>query len=73
MKVALAQINATVGDLLSKPLEKGGLALGTWGTSAALLAVLVIGIAFGYRRSAAPDPAVPDDEPESEPREFARD
>lgn len=42
-------LGATVGDLLSKPAAKGGLALGTWGTSAALLAVLVVGIAFGYR------------------------
>ncbi|WP_017554952.1 hypothetical protein, partial [Mycobacteroides abscessus] len=36
-------LGATVGDLLSKPLEKGGLALGTWGTSGALLAILVLG------------------------------
>lgn len=63
-------LGATVGDLLSKPLESGGLALGTWGTSATLLAVLVLGITFGCRRVR---PATPDDEPEAEKREFARD
>jgi len=43
-------LGATVGDFLSKPLDKGGLALGTWGTSAALLVVLVGGIILGYRK-----------------------
>ena len=32
---------ATVGDLLTKPVAKGGLALGTIGSSAVLLGVLV--------------------------------
>ncbi|WP_433666325.1 COG4705 family protein [Nocardia sp. CA-136227] len=43
-------LGATVGDLLSKPHVKGGLGFGTWGTSAVLLAVLVAGILYGYRR-----------------------
>ncbi|QKT06559.1 hypothetical protein HUN08_04670 [Gordonia sp. X0973] len=59
-------LGATVGDLLSKPVAKGGLGLGTWGTSAALLAILVVGILVGYRRPRidSPFPApppVPDD------------
>ncbi|MFF2554810.1 hypothetical protein ACFVUS_27670 [Nocardia sp. NPDC058058] len=37
-------LGATVGDLLSKPHDKGGLAFGTWGTSAVLLLVLVVGV-----------------------------
>ena len=32
---------ATVGDVLTKPREKGGIALGTYGASAVLLAILV--------------------------------
>lgn len=44
-------LGATVGDLLSKPHAKGGLGFGTWGTSAALLAILVAGIIYGYSRS----------------------
>ena len=32
---------ATVGDVLTKPQEKGGIALGTYGASAVLLAILV--------------------------------
>lgn len=63
-------LGATVGDFLSKPLEKGGLALGTWGTSAALLAVLIAGIAFGYRKTRA---ATPEDDPDLDLRELARD
>ncbi|BAX97833.1 hypothetical protein MSTE_02523 [Mycobacteroides stephanolepidis] len=61
-------LGATVGDLLSKPIEKGGLALGTWGTSAALLAVLTIGIAFEYRKAQV---NMPEDDPD--PRELIRD
>ncbi|SKV98004.1 uncharacterized membrane-anchored protein [Mycobacteroides abscessus subsp. massiliense] len=63
-------LGATVGDLLSKPLEKGGLALGTWGTSAALLAVLIVGIGFGYRKTRATTLA---DGPEPELRDLVRD
>ncbi|MBU9440953.1 hypothetical protein KTE62_04390 [Burkholderia multivorans] len=36
---------ATVGDLLTKPIDKGGLALGTVGSSAVLLGVLVAMVA----------------------------
>ncbi|MBV0920364.1 hypothetical protein KC238_24195 [Mycobacteroides chelonae] len=53
--------------MLSKPIEKGGLALGTWGTSAALLAV---GIAFGYRKAPV---NIPEDDPDSDSRELIRD
>ncbi|WP_078316468.1 hypothetical protein [Mycobacterium sp. D16Q16] len=63
-------LGATVGDFLSKPIEKGGLAFGTWGTSAALLAVLIVGIVFGYRK---PPAEVPEDDPEPETRQLARD
>ncbi|KVC26252.1 hypothetical protein [Burkholderia pseudomultivorans] len=37
---------ATVGDLLTKPIAKGGLALGTVGSSAVLLGVLVAMVAY---------------------------
>ncbi len=37
-------LGATVGDLLTKPLEKGGLGFGTIGSSAVLLAVLIVSI-----------------------------
>ncbi|WP_329408738.1 hypothetical protein OG563_40935 [Nocardia vinacea] len=43
-------LGATMGDWLSKPHTSGGLALGTYGTSAALLAILIIGIAYSYRK-----------------------
>ncbi|MDO3101112.1 hypothetical protein P5V93_23625 [Mycobacteroides abscessus subsp. abscessus] len=62
-------LGATVGDLLSKPLEKGGLALGTWGTSGALLAILVLGIAFGYRKIRA---TTAQDDPDADLRELTR-
>ncbi|WP_040539283.1 membrane protein [Mycolicibacterium tusciae] len=39
-------LGATVGDFLSKPLDKGGLAWGTEWTSATLLAVLIALIAY---------------------------
>jgi uncharacterized membrane-anchored protein len=42
-------LGATGGDLLSKPHRLGGLQLGTYGTSAVLLAILVAGIAYTYR------------------------
>jgi uncharacterized membrane-anchored protein len=51
-------------------LEKGGLALGTWGTSAALLALIIVGIAFGYRNIRA---ATPDGDSQPDLRELARD
>ncbi|MET8878637.1 hypothetical protein ABZW16_42700, partial [Nocardia sp. NPDC004604] len=41
----------TMGDWLSKPHASGGLALGTYGTSAALLAILIVGITYSYRKS----------------------
>jgi uncharacterized membrane-anchored protein len=37
-------LGATFGDFLTKPLDKGGLDLGTMGASAVLLAILVIAI-----------------------------
>ncbi|MFD6156455.1 hypothetical protein ACFWF7_42430 [Nocardia sp. NPDC060256] len=42
-------LGATVGDFLSKPRASGGLAFGTYGTSAVLLAILIGGIGFAYR------------------------
>ncbi len=41
MKICATTLGATVGDLLTKPVAKGGLALGTVGSSALLLGVLV--------------------------------
>lgn len=49
-------LGATVGDMLSKPHAKGGLGLGTWGTSAVLFLVLVAGVVYSHRRTAAPAP-----------------
>ena len=43
-------LGATGGDLLSKPHASGGLALGTYGTSAVLLAILVAGVAYTHQR-----------------------
>ena len=40
---------ATFGDLLTKPLEKGGLGFGTIGSSAILAAILVVLIVFSVR------------------------
>ncbi|MBN3790482.1 hypothetical protein [Burkholderia sp. Ac-20353] len=48
---------ATVGDLLTKPVAKGGLALGTIGSSAVLLSVLVALVVYAtlaQRRQPAP-------------------
>src|SRR3954470_20755258 len=50
-------LGATAGDFLTKPVAKGGLNLGTAGSSAVLLAVLVGLMAYAQlqeRRSAAP-------------------
>ncbi|MFQ6397968.1 hypothetical protein ACLMAJ_31565 [Nocardia sp. KC 131] len=50
-------LGATMGDWLSKPHTSGGLAFGTYGTSAALLAILIVGIAYCYRKaSRVPEP-----------------
>jgi len=35
---------ATMGDVLTKPIEHGGLALGTFGASAVLLGLLVLAV-----------------------------
>ncbi|MFJ9369518.1 hypothetical protein ACIRRA_34580 [Nocardia sp. NPDC101769] len=42
-------LGATVGDLLSKSHEKGGLGFGTWGTTTVLLVVLIAGITYSYK------------------------
>ncbi|MEU3741413.1 hypothetical protein AB0E78_30670 [Streptomyces sp. NPDC032198] len=52
-------LGATAGDFLTKPVAKGGLDLGTAGSSAVLLAVLVGLMAYAHvkeRRSAASGP-----------------
>lgn len=43
-------LGATVGDLLTKPHDHGGLALGTIAASTVLAAFLVVAIAAAYRR-----------------------
>ncbi|THJ46838.1 hypothetical protein E7Y31_19565, partial [Candidatus Frankia alpina] len=43
-------LGATLGDLLTKPTAKGGLAYGTAGASAILLGALVLLVSHGYRR-----------------------
>ncbi|RDS97905.1 hypothetical protein DWU95_46355, partial [Burkholderia contaminans] len=43
---------ATVGDLLTKPVAKGGLALGTIGSSAVLLGVLVAMVIYAIAAQA---------------------
>jgi uncharacterized membrane-anchored protein len=48
---------ATVGDVLTKPRDKGGLELGTWGASAVLAAILagfVVWATVRQRRAATP-------------------
>ncbi|MFE9447289.1 hypothetical protein [Streptomyces sp. NPDC006739] len=62
-------LGATAGDLLTKPVAKGGLDLGTAGSSAVLLAVLfgLMGSAHLRERRAAPMTAGPEHEgPEAE-------
>ncbi|WP_067571747.1 COG4705 family protein [Nocardia acidivorans] len=44
-------LGATVGDLLSKSHDKGGLGFGTWGTTAVLLILLTAGIAHSHNRT----------------------
>lgn len=56
---------ATLGDVLTKPHEKGGLDFGTVGSSAVLLAVLLllVGLATYYnrnRKTAVIDNRLPD-------------
>ena len=43
-------LGATVGDFFSKPVEKGGLGLGTYGTSAVLLLIMIAGILYQNRQ-----------------------
>ncbi|WP_041940525.1 MULTISPECIES: COG4705 family protein [Frankia] len=45
-------MGATLGDLLTKPTARGGLAYGTSGASAILFGVLVLLVVHGYRRQA---------------------
>ncbi|MFB7979716.1 ATP-binding cassette domain-containing protein [Streptomyces vinaceus] len=47
-------LGATAGDFLTKPTAKGGLDLGTAGSSAVLLAVLFAFMAYGHFRNRAP-------------------
>jgi uncharacterized membrane-anchored protein len=47
-------LGATVGDSFSKPLEKGGLGLGTVGTSATLTAILLVAIGYTLVRQRKP-------------------
>jgi len=47
---------ATFGDLLTKPIAKGGLNLGTAGSSAVLLAILLVAIALSMRHAARREP-----------------
>lgn len=49
---------ATVGDLLTKPVAKGGLALGTIGSSAVLLSVLLALVAYATLAEMRRRPAV---------------
>jgi uncharacterized membrane-anchored protein len=63
-------LGATAGDFLTKPAAKGGLALGTLGSSAVLLAVLFALMAWAHvqegRKGLHPgDTIVPDDIPAS--------
>jgi uncharacterized membrane-anchored protein len=55
---------ATLGDVLTKPRDHGGLALGTIGASAVLLSILLTGIVIETWRQShdddGPSPSVPD-------------
>ncbi|KWK84816.1 hypothetical protein WM16_03530 [Burkholderia ubonensis] len=46
MKICATTLGETGSDLLTKPVAKGGLALGTVGSSAVLLGVLVATVAY---------------------------
>jgi uncharacterized membrane-anchored protein len=55
-------LGATAGDFLTKPVAKGGLDLGTPGSSAVLLAVLIGLMGYAHvqeRRRPAPSPSSP--------------
>lgn len=43
-------LGATVGDYVTKPTIKGGLGLGTYGASAVLALVMVLGVAWVTRQ-----------------------
>lgn len=64
-------LGATVGDFFSKPLESGGLNLGTVGSSAALTLILVAAVVYAQiqDRAGTQEPAdtAPTPEPISEP------
>jgi uncharacterized membrane-anchored protein len=45
---------ATVGDVLTKPVAKGGLNLGTFGASAVLAAILIAFVAMASWKHRAP-------------------
>jgi len=47
---------ATFGDLLTKPIAKGGLNLGTAGSSAVLLSILLVAIGLSMRHAARREP-----------------
>lgn len=47
---------ATLGDVLTKPLEKGGLGFGTVGSSAVLAVVLAVGVALAWQHQRKPRP-----------------
>jgi uncharacterized membrane-anchored protein len=49
-------LGATAGDLLTKPVAKGGLALGTIGSSIVLLAVLFGLMAYAHRQERRKEP-----------------
>ncbi len=44
---------ATFGDFLTKPVEHGGLNLGTWGSSLVLASILIGAVAYTSRRDGA--------------------
>jgi uncharacterized membrane-anchored protein len=52
-------LGATTGDFLTKPVAKGGLALGTAGSSAVLLAILVGLMAYAHVNEGRTAPSSP--------------
>jgi uncharacterized membrane-anchored protein len=68
-------LGTTVGNFLSKSHAKGGLALGNYGTTFALLGMVIIGIGYSYyllRSTAARDTADPETETVPETVEHER-